>query len=47
LKRSSGFGSVPRGHYVTQQRLGTPERVVCLARGGEMNPIAFGGERRD
>ena len=41
------FGGIPRRHDVTQQRLGTPKLVVCLARDGELNPIAFGGERRD
>ncbi len=25
------FGGIPRGQRVTQQRLGTPELVVCLA----------------
>ena len=41
------FGGIPRGHRMTQQRLGTPELVMCLARDGQLNPIAFGGERRD
>ena len=35
------FGGVSRGHHVTQQRLGTTELVVCLARDGELNPIAL------
>jgi hypothetical protein len=41
------FGGIPRGQRVTQQRLGSPELVVCLARHGQLNPTAFGGERRD
>ena len=40
-------GGISRGQRVTQQRLGTPELVVGLARDGQLNPIAFGGERRD
>ena len=35
------FGGVSRGYHVTQQRLGTTELVVCLARDGELNPIAL------
>jgi hypothetical protein len=41
------LGRIPRRHRVTQQRLGTPELVVCLARDGELNPIALRGERCD